>query len=107
MHLAPADLTFMYRQAFPAKSIPEAYERLLQDAVAGDAALFMRSDEIERAWQIMEPFLAALERPGAPEPESYPLKSQGPDCAAKLLARDGRAWDAISGVACGPAPCGS
>src|SRR5262249_21589242 len=95
MHLTPADLSFVYKQAFPTKSIPEAYERLLQDAMAGDAALFMRSDEIERAWQIMEPFLAAFEGPAAREPETYALESQGPKCAAALLARDGRAWAPI------------
>ena len=60
------------------------------------------------AWQIMEPFLTALERPGAPAPETYPLGSQGPECAERMLAREGRAWDAVSEAsACGFARPGS
>jgi glucose-6-phosphate 1-dehydrogenase len=92
MDLAPADLEFHYRSAYPNRPIPEAYERLLQDAIDGDAALFMRSDEIERAWQIMDPFLNALERNEGPEPLAYPVGSNGPRCADEFLARDGRTW---------------
>ena len=66
--MRPADLEFHYREAYPDRPIPEAYERLLQDAIHGDAALFMRSDEIERAWEIMDP-LIATERPDWPQPE--------------------------------------
>src|SRR5438552_12687452 len=50
-----ADLEFLYSRRYPKLVIPEAYERLLQDALNGDAMLFMRSDEIERAWEIMDP----------------------------------------------------
>jgi glucose-6-phosphate 1-dehydrogenase len=92
MALHPADLEFHYSHAYPDVEIPEAYERLLQDAINGDAALFMRSDEIERAWQIMDPLIAASERPDAPEPEVYPVKSTGPKCADALLAKEGRRW---------------
>src|SRR5205823_2575020 len=62
MTLRPADLEFHYRNAYADVAIPESYERLLLDAIHGDATLFMRSDEIERAWEIMDPFLAATER---------------------------------------------
>ncbi|MBY0459872.1 MAG: glucose-6-phosphate dehydrogenase, partial [Gemmataceae bacterium] len=47
--LKPHDLTFDYKKSFPDQAIPEAYERLLLDAITGDASLFMRADEIERA----------------------------------------------------------
>jgi glucose-6-phosphate 1-dehydrogenase len=93
MILRPADLEFLYRTAYPGVVIPEAYERLLQDALQEDAALFMRSDEIERAWEIMDPLIAATEHPGAPEPEPYAVGSEGP--TDTLLARDGRAWQPL------------
>jgi glucose-6-phosphate 1-dehydrogenase len=89
MVLAPSDLTFHYRTAYPNMVIPEAYERLLQDALQGDAALFMRSDEIERAWEIMDPLIAAAERKAV---ETYPQGSEGPAGAGALLQRDGRRW---------------
>jgi glucose-6-phosphate 1-dehydrogenase len=92
MELHPSDLEFHYQAAYPNRPIPEAYERLLQDAIQGDAALFMRSDEIERAWQIMDPLIAATERPDGPVPETYAVSSNGPPCADTLLARDGRRW---------------
>jgi glucose-6-phosphate 1-dehydrogenase len=90
--LRPADLSFQFRDAYGDQAIPEAYERLLLDAIQGDAALFMRSDEIERAWAIMDPLIAASERPDGPKPQPYAVGSWGPACADELLARDGRAW---------------
>ncbi len=92
MTLKPADLEFHYRKAYPDRPIPESYERLLLDAINGDAHLFMRSDEIERAWEIMDPLIAATERPDAPPPQEYPVGSAGPKCADELLAGEGRAW---------------
>jgi glucose-6-phosphate 1-dehydrogenase len=82
--LRPHDLTFNYKEAFPNQAIPEAYERLLLDAIQGDASLFMRADEIERAWEIMDPIIAAADH--APQqPEKYAVGSFGPSCADKLL----------------------
>jgi glucose-6-phosphate 1-dehydrogenase len=95
--LRPADLEFHYRNTYGARAIPEAYERLLQDALHGDAALFMRSDEIERAWEIMDPIIAAVERPDAPPPLEYAPGSQGPRCADEFLARSGRSWLSLCG----------
>jgi glucose-6-phosphate 1-dehydrogenase len=92
MVLKPADLEFHYAKAYPDRPIPDAYERLLLDAINGDAHLFMRSDEIERAWEIMDPLIAATERPDAPQPQEYAVGSSGPKCADEFLARDGRAW---------------
>jgi glucose-6-phosphate 1-dehydrogenase len=92
MALRPADLEFHFKNAYPDRPIPEAYERLLLDAINGDAHLFMRSDEIERAWEIMDPIIAAAERPDAPAPQEYAVGSSGPKCADEFLARDGRSW---------------
>ena len=73
-------------------AIPEAYERLLLDALQGDAALFMRSDEIERAWEIMDPLIAATEDPKGRPPEEYPIGLDGPACAQAFLDHEGRCW---------------
>jgi glucose-6-phosphate 1-dehydrogenase len=92
MELRPADLEFHYRDAYPGEPIPEAYERLLLDALHGDAALFMRSDEIERAWEIMDPIIAAVEGAEPPACGEYAPGSDGPACADEFLARSGRRW---------------
>jgi glucose-6-phosphate 1-dehydrogenase len=92
MKLHASDMEFHYKTAYKDKPIPEAYEILLQDALNGDATLFMRSDEIERAWEIMDPLIAAAERPNAECPMEYARGSEGPDCADKFLAKTGRQW---------------
>jgi glucose-6-phosphate 1-dehydrogenase len=93
--LKPRDLAFDYKRSYADKALPEAYERLLLDAIQGDASLFMRADEIERAWEIVDPIVAAAERPDAPKPEEYPVGSQGPSSADELLAAEGRKWQPI------------
>ncbi|MFO0851148.1 MAG: glucose-6-phosphate dehydrogenase [Gemmataceae bacterium] len=95
VNLRPRDLSFDYKEAYGEKVLPEAYERLLLDAVQGDASLFMRADEIERAWEIMDPLIAAAESADAPDPQPYAVGSDGPACGAKLLENDGRAWQPI------------
>lgn len=95
VHLKPRNLSFDYKEGYGEKPLPEAYERLLLDAIQGDASLFMRSDEIERAWEIMDPIIAATESADAPAPSSYAIGSQGPSCATEFLAADGRAWQPI------------
>jgi glucose-6-phosphate 1-dehydrogenase len=92
VELRPACLHFHYRDAYPDKPIPESYERLLLDALNGDAHLFMRSDEIERAWAIMDPIIAATERPDAPPPAEYAVGSAGPAAADEFIGRTGREW---------------
>jgi glucose-6-phosphate 1-dehydrogenase len=87
-----SDLEFHYHDAYPDVPIPEAYERLLMDALSGDATLFMRSDEIERAWEVMDPVIACTEAPDSPAPQEYAPGSEGPAVAAEFLARTGRRW---------------
>lgn len=90
--LMPSDMEFHYRNAYANVKIPEAYERLLQDALNGDAALFMRSDEIERSWELIEPFLLATEDSQAKTPEDYQIGTMGTTGADALLAKYGRSW---------------
>lgn len=99
--LQPRDLAFDYSTAYPDQELPEAYERLLLDAIQGDASLFMRSDEIERSWEIIEPFLNASEQVHSKssvglKPYPYSVGSAGPKEADELLAREGREWADLS-----------
>ena len=69
---------------------PDAYQRLLLDLMLGDPTLFIRSDETEGAWDILDPVLQAwAEKKEIP---LYPAGSWGPKQAEELLARDGRRW---------------
>ncbi len=52
----------------------------------------MRDDEIERAWEIIDPFVSANESDETPQPEEYAVGSEGPACADEMLKRDGREW---------------
>jgi len=88
----PADMDFRYRESFGERSIPEAYERLLLDALRGDASLFARSDEIELAWGVIDDIRAGWEKGHAPPLESYEPGSWGPASADRMLWRDGRWW---------------
>ena len=85
-------MDFHYGTSF-GKASPEAYERLLLDAMSGDATLFARRDEVEEAWA----FIDAIEEAWAAKKQApalyfYPAGSWGPEEAEELLARDGRAW---------------
>jgi len=86
MRLAPVELEFHYADHLGDRVLPDAYERLLLDALEGDAALFARSDEIERAWALIDPLTAPR------EPLPYSAGSWGPAAAVDFLAQDGRAW---------------
>ncbi|KAA3648827.1 MAG: glucose-6-phosphate dehydrogenase [Chloroflexi bacterium] len=86
------DMEFHYADDFGQRSIPDAYERLLLDALQGDASLFTRSDGIEVAWELMEPILQAWEKDDGGELESYSPGSEGPAGADELLAEMGHSW---------------
>ncbi len=92
LELRPVNLEFHYEDSFGGQEIPDAYERLLLDALNGDASLFIRSDEIEQSWSIMDPLIEGLSGANARPPEIYDQGSQGPFSADDFLARDGRAW---------------
>ena len=91
LRIEPVKMDFHYGTSF-GKPSPEAYERLLLDAMSGDATLFARRDEVEEAWTFIDP----IEEEWQTAKESglcfYSAGSWGPDEADELLARDGRAW---------------
>jgi glucose-6-phosphate 1-dehydrogenase len=88
--IRPVDLGFLYGSGFSA-DLPEAYERLILDCLLGDPTLFMRADEIEEQWALVEPILAYWRRERVSFPNS-PAGSWGPRTADQLLRRDGRSW---------------
>src|SRR5438876_2025519 len=90
LKLAPVTLDFKYGEVFGAEP-PEAYERLLLDAIHGDATLYARGDWVEQAWALLQPVLDAWSRPPAALP-TYEAGSWGPPEADAFIARDGGAW---------------
>jgi glucose-6-phosphate 1-dehydrogenase len=86
------DMEFHYAEAFGQTAIPEAYERLLLDALQGDASLFTREDEVETAWKLIDPLLQTWEKHQTPPLAFYNPGSWGPRESDALLARDGRWW---------------
>ncbi len=91
MDIRPFEMKFGYDAAF-GKPPPEAYERLLLDAAFGDSTLFIRSDEVEAAWEYVEPIIEGCSGPrGGPMP-SYPAGTWGPKEAEDLIRADGREW---------------
>jgi glucose-6-phosphate 1-dehydrogenase len=92
--IAPAHMDFNYDVAFGSYS-PEAYERLLLDAILGDSTLFIRDDEVEGSWRIIDSIEAGWAA-GGPPLSMYPAGTWGPKEAAELLAREDRKWDPLS-----------
>jgi glucose-6-phosphate 1-dehydrogenase len=92
MIIRPVNMEFLYGTAFLSQS-PEAYERLITDAMRGDATLFTRNDEVEAQWRICDPIVAAWAAHSEPL-SSYEAGSQGPKEADALLCGDDR-WRAI------------
>jgi glucose-6-phosphate 1-dehydrogenase len=92
MRIRPVNMEFLYGTAFLSQS-PEAYERLILDAMRGDATLFTRNDEVEQQWRVCDPIVRLWEGTPGPLPQ-YPAGSDGPDEAGALLL-DGDAWRSI------------
>jgi glucose-6-phosphate 1-dehydrogenase len=83
-------MDFSYKEAFGSDP-PEAYERLLLDAMLGDPTLFIRTDEVEQAWRLLAPVQQAFAE-GYPHLAFYESGSWGPLEAARLLEPDGYEW---------------
>jgi glucose-6-phosphate 1-dehydrogenase len=91
MVLQPVDMIFNYTDAY-GHNAPEAYETLLQDVIEGNPTLFMRADQVERAWEVIQPVMDAWHiRPSVDFP-NYTPGSWGPEDAEALIAKDGRHW---------------
>src|SRR5271168_5318305 len=91
MEVCPVNMNFSYADAF-GKSSANGYERLLLDAMLGDATLFAHRDGVEATWSLLTPILdqwAGSKPKGLP---NYAAGTWGPESGDELLARDGRAW---------------
>ncbi len=90
MTIRTVHMDFLYGGAFR-QGLPEAYERLILDAMLGDATLFTRTDEVEEQWSLVDAIVAAWrrDRPGFP---NYAAGTWGPRAANDLVHRDGRSW---------------
>jgi glucose-6-phosphate 1-dehydrogenase len=86
MRVRPVNMEFTYGTSFMSQS-PEAYERLVMDAMRGDATLFTRDDEVEALWRIVDPILKGWADSDRP-PFEYPAGSAGPEEADDLLYGD-------------------
>jgi len=86
------DMDFHYRSSFNETSLPEAYERLLLEAIKGDASLFTRSDGIESSWRVIDPVLQGWAHQNNPTLVTYKRGAWGPAEADELLARAGHIW---------------
>lgn len=91
MQMRLTDLDFRFRREFTG-AMPEAYQRLLLDAINGDASLFARSDEVELAWGIIDRIISAWESPAAPPLEIYPVGQWGPEYSTHWMRQQGREW---------------
>jgi glucose-6-phosphate 1-dehydrogenase len=91
MRLRTTALDFQFAEAF-AGELPDAYQRLLLDAFSGDASLFARADEVERAWQIIDPILAAWEQTQSPPLYEYVPGLWGPTESTDWMQAQGRQW---------------
>jgi glucose-6-phosphate 1-dehydrogenase len=89
MRIRPVNMEFHYGTSFLSES-PEAYERLILDAMRGDATLFTRNDEVEALWSVIDPILTAWEADITSPIPQYAAGSAGPVEAEALLG--GRAW---------------
>jgi glucose-6-phosphate 1-dehydrogenase len=90
MAIRTVHMDFLYGGTFR-EGLPDAYERLILDAMLGDATLFTRSDEIDEQWALVDAIIAFWQR-DRPSFPNYPAGTWGPAAADELLHRDGRSW---------------
>jgi glucose-6-phosphate 1-dehydrogenase len=92
MRIRPVYMEFLYGTSFLSQS-PEAYERLIMDAMRGDPTLFTRDDEVEAQWRIIDPILESWDK-GDSQLFEYPAGTQGPEEADGILMPGDR-WRGI------------
>lgn len=88
MRTTPVDMRFHYADRFGERTLPDAYERLLLDAMEGDPSLFARSDEIELAWSLVDPILEVEED----NLHTYEPGTWGPKESDELMKQSGTTW---------------
>ena len=94
MRIRPVNMEFLYGTAFMSQS-PEAYERLIIDAMRGDATLFTRNDEVEAQWRICDPIVAGVGADAGPAAAVRGRDRRGPAEADAILLSAATHWRAI------------
>lgn len=94
MRTKSVDMTYHFSTTFGEKALPRAYERLLLDALLGDASLFARADEIEQSWRIIDAIAQGWESGEGPPLTFYEPGGWGPAQSDQMLAANDRAWTA-------------
>jgi glucose-6-phosphate 1-dehydrogenase len=90
MNIKPVAMDMLYKTTFQVEP-PEAYERLIHDAIVGDQTLFIRGDEAEAAWMVIDPIEQGWAESKKP-PKQYAPGTWGPKSAMDLIELDGRRW---------------
>jgi glucose-6-phosphate 1-dehydrogenase len=90
IRIRSVNMDFLYMSSFLLDA-PDAYERLIMDALLGDPTLFTRSDEVETAWALIDPVEAAW-RESRPPLQTYAAGTWGPTAADRMLEADGHEW---------------
>jgi glucose-6-phosphate 1-dehydrogenase len=90
-HIRSVAMDFNYAEAFAGEEAADGYERLIHDAMVGDATLFIRSDEVQQAWRIVDPYLQAWSEPGGAM-QTYAAGTWGPHLADLLVEQSGDEW---------------
>ena len=91
MNIQPVNMDMQYKNTFKVEA-PEAYERLIADAIAGDQTLFIRGDEAEAAWTVVDPIGRGWAAGKAAKPQEYAPGTWGAAAATEMIERDGRQW---------------
>jgi glucose-6-phosphate 1-dehydrogenase len=91
MRIRMTNLDYRFDQDYSGE-LPDAYQRLLLDAAAGDTSLFARNDEVELAWGIIDPIAEAWQSPAAPPLECYEVGQWGPESSTEWMRNQGREW---------------
>ena len=90
--MSAVEMDFHYQSAFHGDPLPDAYERLLEEAIEADASLFTRNDGIEAAWSLIDPLISAWEDVKTGDLAIHDPGEWGPEEADQLLGQDGRVW---------------
>ncbi len=103
MRIRPVIMEFRYGTSFMSQS-PEAYERLILDAMRGDATLFTRNDEIEALWGIIDPILTAWREDRNSPIREYPAGSAGPSAGRRVAGQRAQVAAVVSRRSACPIP---
>jgi glucose-6-phosphate 1-dehydrogenase len=89
--IKPVEMDFTYKESYDAP-VPEAYETLLLEILEGDAAMFMRADQVEEAWKVVTPIMEVWKKESPPRYPNYGPGSWGPKAAEQLIKPQGCSW---------------